>query len=325
MTRPAVTVVVPFAGGEAARAAALAMLRGLSTAPGDELILADNGGPGGPARVFGGPAREPDRGCEGPAPEPDRGCEGPARDADRVTVVAATGERSPAHARNAGAARAGAGWILFLDADTRPPAGLLDAYFEAPVGEHVGALVGEIVPAGATTLAGRYGMARNFLGQRAHLAHPFRPRAAAANLLVRRAAFEAAGGFREGLRAAEDTDFAWRLQDLGWTLELRERAAVEHIYRDSIGELRAQWRAYAAGRAWLARQYPGFTPEPAVRRWARRALSRGAAPRGGGDGARAGDAVVPGGRVERLQFLALDALLALDELIGLRGSNEARR
>ena len=92
--------------------------------------------------------------------------------------------------------------------------------------------------------------------------------------MVRRAAFEQVGGFYEGVRAAEDTDFSWRLQEAGWRLELRPQARVEHPYRATIGELRRQWRGYAAGRAWLARRYQGFEPEPAVRRGARRGWQR---------------------------------------------------
>jgi len=329
LSRPAVSVVVPFAGNAQAASDALAMLTALAVNPGDELILCDN---------------------SGTAPA----------DTEPVLVVRAAGERSRAHARNAGAAHAHCDWILFLDADTRPHADLLDSYFATDPAPAVGILAGEIRPApGPSTLAARYGAARNFLDQRAHLAHPFRPRAAAANLLVRRAAFEAAGGFREGLRAAEDTDFCWRAQALGWTLELRADADVEHAYRTTIPELRRQWRAYAAGRAWLAREYPGFQPEPAAARALRRAVTR--IPRGQATARGLRRAVArnplehgrgrvdgsppepvrqslgprakglekrlcaPAGRLERLQFLALDVLLGVEELIGLRLSNEPPR
>ncbi len=107
-------------------------------------------------------------------------------------------------------------WILFLDADCRPAPGLIDAYFSEPIPERVGAVAGEVIGvAESPSLAARYGAARGFLSQREHLAHPYLPRAVAANLLVRRAAFEQVGGFYEGLRAAEDTDFTWRLQQRG--------------------------------------------------------------------------------------------------------------
>jgi hypothetical protein len=285
---------MPFAGDERAAQDALDALLALDLKAGDELILADNTGVAAPR---GG-----------------------------VAVVTVTGEQSPAHARNIGASRAHCDWILFLDADCRAPRGLLDAYFAAPVAEDVGALAGEVVamPAG-DTLAARYGSARGFLSQQAHLNHPYRPRAVAANLLVRRAAFEQIGGFYEGVRAAEDTDFSWRLQQAGWRLELRRRAQVEHRYRASLRQLRRQWRGYAAGRAWLARRYEGFAPEPAVTRAFGRLRGRTRARLG--SGAPPGTALVRGapavqaGRLERGRYLALDALLSAEELAGLTLSN----
>jgi GT2 family glycosyltransferase len=272
MSRPSIAVVMPFAGDTAAAAEALGALGALDA---EQLILADNAGT--------------------------------APVSETVTVVRAAGERSPAHARNAGAAHARAEWILFLDADCRPAPGLLDAYFAEPVAADVGALVGEVVPGpDGGSVVSRYGSERNFLSQEAHLAHPFRPRAAAANLMVRREAFEQLGGFFEGLRAAEDTDFSWRLQEAGWRLELRPAARVEHRYRTTLRELRRQWRGYAAGRAWLARRYQGFDPEPALARAVRR--------RGRG---RANAPAAP----RRRAFLAIDALLAADELAGFTLSN----
>ncbi|MEO8966241.1 MAG: glycosyltransferase [Solirubrobacteraceae bacterium] len=296
--RPALSVVMPFAGSRAEAQAALAALTRLDIGPDDELILADN--------------------------------TGVARGLAGARIIAVPGERSPAHARNVGAEHASRDWVLFLDADCEPEPGLCAAYFAAPIAAEVGALAGEVtaeVTAG-DALAARYGAARGFLGLGVHLTHPYLPRAAAANLLVRREAFMAVGGFLEGVRAAEDTDFTWRLQRAGWGLVPCPGARAGHHYRTSVRALRRQWRGYAAGRAWLGRRYENFAPEPAARRalrrvapWggspAPRALARGVA--GGGQAARPRVS-----RADRGRFLALDALLGVEELAGFALSNRPR-
>jgi hypothetical protein len=293
VSRVGVSVVMPFAGSAADGAQALAALTELQTGPADELILADNSDLG--LRSHG------------------------------VHVVPVTGERSPSHARNVGAEQAGRDWILFLDADCRAVPDILERYFERPIADRVGALAGEVAPApGASSFAARYGAARSFLGQGAHLGHPFLPRAVAANLLVRREAFAAVGGFYEGVRAAEDTDFSWRLQRAGWELAARPEARVEHRYRATLDGLRRQWRGYAAGRAWLARRYEDFHPEPALTRAAIRTVARvrghpqPALPRPQSAGAPPG---LPPGRLERGGFVALDAVLGVEELAGFLLSN----
>jgi len=101
MSRPSVTVVMPFAGDASAADAAVQTLLELDCRPGDELILADNAGV--------------------------------AHARGEVRIVRATAERSPAYARNAGAEQARGDWILFLDADCRAPSWLLDAYFAPDV------------------------------------------------------------------------------------------------------------------------------------------------------------------------------------------------
>ena len=317
MTRPAVSVVMPFAGSRAEAEGALAALHGLNVCPDDELILADNAGVASADDEAAWPAGA------------------------RVAVVPATGEQSPSHARNAGAARATRPWILFLDADCVAPADLLERFFAWPVNDDVGALAGAVLAApGGDGLAARYGAAKSFLDQDTHLAHPFMPRAVAANLLVRREAFEAVGGFYEGVRAAEDTDFSWRLQRAGWRLEGRREAAVEHRYRTTVRALRRQWRGYAAGRAWLGRRYDGFAPQPALTRVAGRVVGRRHAspealrparsappPRTGATGGSAGGpAAIPApGPLDRGRFLALDVVLGVEELAGFTLSNRPRR
>jgi hypothetical protein len=313
--RPSVSVVMPFAGSRDEAWAAVEALGRLRLLDGDELLLADNAG------VLAG---------TGDGPLEVRAATGVS-----VAIAGARRERSPAHARNAGAAAAGehTEWLLFLDADTVAPPELLDRYFAEPIADDVGAVAGGIVaaPLGPSAgIAARYGAHKNFLDAGAHLAHPFMPRAAAANLLVRRVAFDAVGGFFEGLRAAEDTDFSWRLQRAGWTLAGRPSAAVQHQYRDSVPALRRQWRGYAAGRAWLGRRYDGFAPQPALLRaagkWMGRAPNRASAAHVAPPGPpqQRNDRhleAIPQSATDRLQFAALDALLGVDELIGFALSN----
>ncbi len=326
MSRPGVSVVMPFAGDAAEARAAVETLLALRTDAADELILADNSGTAGEpilaaagsGRSTGGHAAADNSGtATDRAPARPAGGSFPA--APGITLVRAGAERSPAHARNAGAACARNDWILFLDSDCVAPPDLLDAYFAQPIAGDVGAIAGEVLAApGADTLAARYGATRGFLSQEAHLRHPYRPRAVAANLLVRRAAFEHVGGFCEGVRAAEDTDFSWRLQASGWRLELGRDAGVEHRYRTTVRDLRRQWRGYAAGRAWLARRYDGFRPEPAVRRASARVWERARrrpAP------ARPAAGRQDPGRLERGGYALLDALLSAEELAGLTLSN----
>lgn len=230
--RPAVSVVVPFHGDAAEARATLAGLGRLRTREGDEVVLADN--------------------------TRDRVMIEAAGEDSRVVAVDALIEHSPAHARNIGVERSAGAWLLFLDADCRPEPTILDDYFSRRVGERCGALAGGVVGEPSTSLAARFATARRLLDQADHLAADHRPRAVTANLLVRREVWEAVGGFLEGLRAGEDADFSWRMQDAGWELRLCEGAVVRHHHRECVAELARQWRGYAAAAAWLERRHPGY-------------------------------------------------------------------
>jgi GT2 family glycosyltransferase len=234
MTRPPVSVVVPFSGSAAEGHRVLSRLAQLEVRADDELIVVDNS----------------------PTPALE------ARPTNRVLIVRATRERSSYHARNVGAEASRGSWILFVDADCRPTPGLLDAYFSPPPGERCGALAGEIDSAlEQSTFIARWARSRQLLSQSAlSLVHPFRPFGSTANLLVRRAAFEDAGGFAEGASSAADADLCWRLQELGWSLEYRAEAVVEHFHRDNLADLLRQMGRYGRGRAWLERRFPESRP-----------------------------------------------------------------
>ena len=186
----------------------------------------------------------------------------------------------------------------------------------------MGALAGEVRAApGAATLAARYGAARGFLGQEAHLSHPYRPRAVAANLLVRRTAFEQIGGFYEGVRAAEDTDFSWRLQAAGWKLELRRRARRRAPLPDDASGICAASGAVTppAARGWDA-AIRASSPSRRLRRASSRAWRR--LRRKPADRRRtASREATRVGRLERGGYAMLDAVLSAEELAGLMMSN----
>jgi GT2 family glycosyltransferase len=243
MGRPSISVIVPFFGDAAAAEETLRALRAIEQRAGDELLVADNTDDGVLAARF------------------EEG-------------FATQAKRQPYSARNEAAARAKGEWLLFTDADCRPWPNLLDAYFEPQPGERVGALAGEIVAAtDGGTLAQRYAADRRLLSSELFLAHPYRPMGVTANLLVRRAAFEAVGGFAEGIRSGGDADLCWRLQDAGWTIEHRPQAIVAHEHRATVRALLRQAARTAAGTRWLEARHPGFHATAGGGRRATRALA----------------------------------------------------
>jgi GT2 family glycosyltransferase len=231
--RPAVSIVVPFRGDRAAADRLGAALRCLDLHGADEAIVADNTAAGPAGHIA----------------------------TDRVRIVRALVERSSYHARNEGARSASADWILFLDADCRPRRDLLDAYFVQPAPDGCGALAGQILgDPDQRSFAARYARSRRLFDHADGLIQADGGGAAAGNLLVRRAAFDAVGGFNEGIRSGGDIDFCRRLLAAGWQLEFRPDAVVHHRHRATLPSLLGAIARYGAGARWLNERYPGSSP-----------------------------------------------------------------
>jgi cellulose synthase/poly-beta-1,6-N-acetylglucosamine synthase-like glycosyltransferase len=232
--RPTVSLIAPFAGSQDDLARFLSALDRVALRAGDEVLVADN-------------RREP----------PIARCD--------PRVLEARGPASSYFARQVASARAGGEWLVFVDADTVPEPDLLDRYFDPAPAAGVGVLAGTIEDwVDRDTLVARHIARRRKLDQATTLRRA-RPYAQTANLAVRRAAFEAVGGFPDPVRSGADADLCWRLAAAGWTLESRPGARVRHRNRASLSALLAQLHRHGSGMQWLDRRYPGAFPPPGPR------------------------------------------------------------
>jgi glycosyltransferase involved in cell wall biosynthesis len=240
--RPAVDIVVPFAGPDAELEGLLQRLQVIELRSGDTLTVVDNR-PG----------------------SSDRG----------EHVVADPEQQSSYHARNTGAARGRAPWVLFIDADVDPSPDILDRYFEPLPDEDVGLLAGGVQDAPLTdnpTRAERYAFDAEQMSQTRTLRAGPWAYAQTANAAVRREAFDQIGGFTDGIRSGGDADLCFRLRVAGWRLDSREHAGVIHHNRASTRSFLRQKARHGAGAAWLNSIYPGAFPPRDRRLWLRRLL-----------------------------------------------------
>jgi GT2 family glycosyltransferase len=285
--RPSVSVIVPFAGPATALATLTRALGRLRVADGDEILVADNRA----AMTAADPSTQA-----------------------AVRVVTAGGVAAPGFARNRAAILAAGEWLLFLDADTEPAGDLLDRYFDAPPAPSTAVLAGAIVDRAGGGGTGRFAAAvaaRRPMDQEVTLRRLGTPYAQTANCAVRRAAFEAIGGFDESARWGEDADLCFRLARAGWETEERPAAVVVHRSRATAARWLAQLAGHGAGAAWLDARYPGSFPPAGARALAARLV------RSGGAGVRA----VRSGRSAEATTAALEMAGALAFELGRRRSN----
>jgi GT2 family glycosyltransferase len=234
VARPPVDVVVPFRGSPAELEELRRRLARLELREGDSLLVVDN---------------TPGHGSS----------QGP------VEVLGAAGHATPGYARNRGAERGSADWLMFVDADVLAPADLLDLFFVPPPADDTAILGGgvkdEQVGRRSRPVA-RYAYITDAMTQDRTFGYgPQWGFPQTANAAVRREAFQQVGGFREDIRAGEDADLTFRLRAARWKVERREGAGVVHRSRRTVRGFVAQKAMHGAAAAWLSREYPGgFLP-----------------------------------------------------------------
>lgn len=205
---------------------------------------------------------------------------------NRIRLVDASSRPGPSAARNTGAEHARGDLFAFCDADDVVRQGWLGAIFEALSDADVVAGALEHGSLNGIAATNPLPAATSQLGQV--------PAGLAANLGVRRAAFEALGGFDEHLRVGEDIDLCWRLQFAGYrfatapdaVVSKRERGTGRQVFRHGIAHGRSGPRLYRKHRGagirpdlrgtvkawgWIVVEIPFLFRRDVRRRWLRAA------------------------------------------------------
>ena len=163
----------------------------------------------------------------------------------------------PAAARNDGVRGVETELVAFLDSDTAPPAGWIEAlagHFEDPT---VAAVAPRVRARNTRRSPLDMGKHPAEVGPGKHVSY-----VPAAALLMRRAALPD-DPFDPALRYGEDVDLIWRLIDAGWRVRYDPSVIVEHEERET---LKRRFK-YGTSAAPLKQRHPGKLKHVVIRPW----------------------------------------------------------
>ena len=284
MSRPSVSVIVPFRGSTAELEDTVSRLGAIELQDGDELVIVWNSSDAIPE-------------LESSLPQ--------------LQILPAPAEASSYYARNVGVRSSRNSWLLFVDGDCVPSTGILGSYFaqgEPPA--DVGIIAGGIVAVPGETVVERYATARDHLSQQRTLSAKPLGYGQTANLLVGRHVWDTVHGFAEGINSGGDADLCWRARYVGVKLAYEPSAFVSHRHRRSVGALWKQHVKYGRGQRWLTSRHLDAGPKGPPIVLCLRALMRL-------------PLAVARGNPERVRFAFLDLLSWLGLCVGWFRTNAA--
>jgi len=194
-----------------------------------------------------------DDGSSDPTPEV-------AREFGAILVESGAIGGGPALARNKGAAVATGEILAFIDSDCTAStdwlADLVPVFCDAKIaavggwvdGMHHGSALDRYEAVMSSLNLGRREMVGGAGGDTFYLP--------SCNLLMRKAAFTAAGGFRAEMQVGEDVDLTWRLRDAGWIIRYLPLGTVYHAHRSQPWPFMKRRFEYGTSEGLLQQLHP---------------------------------------------------------------------